>query len=105
MPGFDPNNLGGLMSGLQAQMQQMQARAAATEVEGQAGNGLVKVVANGAQEVLRISIAPQAMEDRELLEDLVAAAVNDAMRNAKEVVAGQLGAFAGAMGLPPGLLG
>lgn len=105
MPGFDPNNLGGLMSGLQQQMEQLQARAAATEVEGQAGNGLVKVVANGAQELVRVQIAPAAMDDRELLEDLVAAAANDALHKAKDVMAGQLGAMAGAMGLPPGMLG
>ena len=105
MPGFDPNNLGGLMSGFQQQVEQLQQQAAATEVEGQAGNGLVVVVANGAQEIVRVKIQDAALEDRELLEDLIVAASNDALRQGKEVMAQKLGALTGGLGLPPGLLG
>lgn len=105
MPGFDPSKLGGLMAGVQQQMERLQAEAAATEVQGQSGNGLVTVVANGAQELVRVTIQPAALEDRELLEDLIVAAANDALRQGKEVMAARLGALAGGMGLPPGLLG
>lgn len=105
MPGFDPNNLGGMMAGVQQQMQRMQQEAAATEVSASAGGGLVTVIATGAQEIVSVRIAPGAMEDRELLEDLIAAATNDALRQSKEAVAARLAQMASAMGLPPGLLG
>lgn len=108
MPDFDPSQLGGLgsmMAGFQQQMERMQAEAAATQVQGTAGGGLVTVVANGAQEVLRVQIQPAALEDRELLEDLVAAACNEAMRQAREVMASKLGALTAGLPLPPGLLG
>ncbi|MCB9777903.1 MAG: YbaB/EbfC family nucleoid-associated protein [Alphaproteobacteria bacterium] len=97
--------MGGLLGGLQAQMQQMQEEAARTEVTGTAGGGLVTVVANGAQEILRVSVQDGALDDKELLEDLLAAAANDALRKSKEVMAGKLGGMAAGMGLPPGLLG
>ncbi|MFZ5481369.1 MAG: YbaB/EbfC family nucleoid-associated protein [Myxococcota bacterium] len=101
----DPfGGMGGLLGGLQAQMKALQAEAEKTEVEGVAG-GLVTVRMNGAQEVLSVRIDPKAQADRELLEDLVRAATNDAVRRSKEAVAQKLAAFAQSMGLPPGLLG
>ncbi len=105
MPGFDPSNLGGLMAGMQQKMAALQAEAAATEVSASAGNGLVTVVASGSQEILAVRIQEAALADRELLEDLVAAATNEALRRSKEVVALRLQELAAAMGLPPGLLG
>ena len=105
MPGFDPNDLGGLMAGFQQQMQRLQEEAAATEVTGAAGGGMVQVVANGAQEVLRIAIQDNALEDRELLEDLLVAATNDALRQGKEVMANKVGSLTAGLPLPPGLLG
>lgn len=104
---FDLGALGGLgpmMAGLQQQMKRMQEEAEATEVEGQAGGGMVRVVATGAQTLVSVRIDPRLMDDREMLEDLLVAATNDAMRRSKEMVAQKLGALAGAMGLPPGLL-
>lgn len=105
MPGFDPSNLGGMMAGMQQKMQSLQQEAAATEVSASSGNGLVTVVATGAQEIVSVRIQPAAMEDRELLEDLVAAATNEALRRSKEAVATRLAEMASSMGLPPGLLG
>lgn len=100
----DPfGGMGGLLGGLQEQMKALQAEAEKSEVEGRAGNGLVVVRMNGAQEVLAVTIAEKATADRELLEDLVRAATNDAIRRSKEVVALKLGELASAMGLPPGL--
>jgi DNA-binding YbaB/EbfC family protein len=95
--------LGGLLSGVTEQMKQMQAQAALTEVEGQAGGGLVKVKANGALEILSVTIAESAYEEREFLEDLIQAATNDALRQAQEIMKGQAGAMAAGLGLPPGL--
>ncbi len=95
--------MSGLLGGFQKQMQELQAEAEREEVEATAG-GLVTVRINGAQEVLSVRIDPKAMDDRELLEDLLRAATNDAVRRSKEVVAKKLGTLAAAMGLPPGLL-
>lgn len=96
-------DMGGLLGGLQQQMQQLQADAEKEEVDGTAGNGLVVIRMNGAQEVLSVRIDPKAAADRELLEDLLRAAVNDAVRRSKEATARKLAGFAQAMGLPPGL--
>jgi len=105
MPDFGPSGLGGLMAGFQQQVERLQEEAAATEVTGSAGNGLVEVVANGAQELLRVRIQTDAMEDRELLEDLVVAAANEALRKGKEVMTSKMGALTAGLPLPPGLLG
>lgn len=106
MSDFDPTGgLGSMMAGLQQQMQKMQEEAAATQVDGSAGGGLVTVTCNGQQDVLRVQIAQGAMADRELLEDLVAAACNEALRRSKELMAAKVGAFGAGLGLPPGLLG
>ena len=78
--------LGGLMK--QAQMMQdnmkkAQEQLATIEVEGQSGGGMVKIVMTCRNDVKRVSIDPSVMDDREMLEDLVAAAVNDAVRKAE----------------------
>ncbi len=97
------SDMSGMLGGLQAQMKRMQEDAARAEVEGAAGNGLVRVKMNGAQEVLSVRIDPKAAGDLEMLEDLVQAAVNDACRRSKEAAAAQVAAFARQMGLPPGM--
>jgi DNA-binding YbaB/EbfC family protein len=101
----DPfGGMGGMLGGLQQQMKAIQAQAERTEVEGIAANGLVRVKMNGAQEVLSVHIDPKAQADKELLEDLVRAAMNDGVRRSKAAAAEHLQAFARSMGLPPGLL-
>jgi DNA-binding YbaB/EbfC family protein len=102
----DPfGGLGGMLGGLQQQMANLQAEAEREEVDGVAGGGLVTVRMNGAQEVLAVRIDPKVMDDREMLEDLLRAATNDAVRRSKDVVGQKLAGMAQAMGLPPGLLG
>lgn len=101
---FDLNNLGGLMAGFQQSIAQMKQEAEAARVEGQAGGGLVTVIVNGAQDVISVRIADDAMDDREMLEDLVVAATNDANRKARELMAGKMSALTGGLPLPPGLL-
>jgi len=101
--GFDLNNLQSMLGNVTQKMQQMQAEAAEITVEGQAGAGMVTAKANGRQELLEIRISAEAMADRELLEDLVTAAVNDALTRAKEAMGDKVSDLAGGLPLPPGL--
>jgi len=74
------------------------------EVEGSAGGGMVRVVVNGRQEVISVVIEPAALEDREMLEDLVTAAVNDAMRKSKALMEEELSKVTSQLGINlPGL--
>jgi len=89
---------------MQENMRRMQEQLATQEVEGQAGAGLVKVTMTCRHDVKRVSIDPSVVgDDRELLEDLVAAAVNDAVRKVEATVQEKMGAMSAGMGLPPGL--
>jgi len=104
MPG-----LGDLMKQAQkmkAEMDRIQAEVAAKIVEGSAGGGMVTVTANGKGEVLSVKIDPEVLrsEDREMLQDLVTAAANDALRKARELLAQEVSRLTGGLGLPPGLL-
>ena len=77
---------------LQAQMEQLQAEAAKKTVEATAGGGMVTVVANGKQEIVSIKIDREVInpEDAQMLEDLVLAASNEALRKSKEMVQGEM---------------
>lgn len=82
--------------------QKMQEELAATEVEGQAGAGLVKVTMTGKHDVKRVSIDPSLLaDDRDMLEDLVAAAFNDAVRRVESTQQQKMAGLTGGM-LPPG---
>ena len=88
---------------MQDNMKKAQEQLAQQEVEGQAGAGMVKVVMTCAQEVRRISIDASVMDDKEMLEDLVAAAVNDAVRRGKERSEEKMAGFTAGLNLPPGM--
>ncbi len=100
-------NIGQLMKQaqmMQENMRRMQEELATVEVEGQAGAGMVKVVMTCKHDVKRVEIDPSLVgDDREMLEDLVAAAFNDAARRVEAAVAEKMGGFTAGMGLPPGL--
>ena len=100
-------NIGQLMKQaqmMQVNMRRMQEQLASMEVEGQSGSGTVKVVMTCKHEVRRVTIDPSlAADDREMLEDLVAAAFNDAARRVDTMVAEKMGGMTAGMGLPPGL--
>ncbi|HEY7753704.1 MAG TPA: YbaB/EbfC family nucleoid-associated protein [Steroidobacteraceae bacterium] len=100
-------NIGQLMrqaQQLQDKMQKAQEQIGALEVTGEAGGGMVKVVMNGRHEVRRVDIDPSvATSDREMLEDLVAAACNDATRRVAEAVQQHMAGAMGGMQLPPGM--
>ena len=89
---------------LQADMQKAQEEMANLEVEGQAGGGMVKVVMTGRHELRRVEIDPTLMgDDKEMLEDLVAAAVNDAVQRLETQVKDRMSGLTAGMGLPGGM--
>ncbi len=88
---------------MQQKMQQLQAEAAKVEVTGESGAGMVTVVMNGRHDVRKVSIDPSVLsEDKEFLEDLLAAAVNDAVRKVEESQREQMEKLTGGMQMPPG---
>ncbi len=88
---------------MQENMQRAQEELARTEVEGQAGAGLVKVVMTCRHDVKKVAIDPSvAGEDRDMLEDLVAAAFNDAVRRVEAATQQKMGGLAAGLPLPPG---
>jgi DNA-binding YbaB/EbfC family protein len=97
-------NIGDLMKQaqqLQEQMQQAQEKLANQEVTGESGAGLVKVVMTGRHDVKRVTIDPSLLkEDKEILEDLLAAAVNDAVRRVEENNRGMLSGLTQGMNIP-----
>lgn len=97
--------LGGLMKQAQAMQENMkkaQDQLAQLEVEGQAGAGMVKVTMTCAHEVRRVTIDPSVLDDKEMLEDLLAAAVNDAVRRGEELSKEKMAGFTAGLNLPPG---
>jgi DNA-binding YbaB/EbfC family protein len=91
-----------LLKQVQEQLAKLQAELAELVVEGSAGGGAVRVEVNGLRHVQRVRLDPAvvASGDTELLEDLIAAAVNDALRRVEEAVNAKVGALAGGLGLP-----
>lgn len=88
---------------LQANMKKAQEEIAAMEVTGESGGGMVKVTMNGKHEVKRVQIEPQVVsEDREMLEDLIAAAINDAVNKVDQQTQARMSSVMSGMQLPPG---
>jgi nucleoid-associated protein EbfC len=88
---------------MQENMRRMQEQLGTLEVEGQSGSGMVKVVMTCKHETRRVSIDPSLTSDREMLEDLLVAAFNDAARKVEATVQEKMGALTAGMGLPAGL--
>ena len=89
---------------MQDNMKKLQGELAVTEVEGQSGSGKVKIIMTGRHEVRRVTIDPRMLaNDREMLEDLVAAAVNDAARRVEAMTQEKMAGVTAGMPLPPGL--
>ena len=83
-----------------AQLQKIQEELETLIVEGSAGGGVIKVMMSGKQVIDSVTIDPEAVEDVELLQDLVAAAVNDALAKAQELAAQKMGPLTGGMKIP-----
>jgi nucleoid-associated protein EbfC len=88
---------------MQEQMKKMQEQLATTEVEGQSGAGMVKVVMTCRHDVKRVTIDESLLkDDKEMLEDLIAAAVNDAVRRVESTVQEKMAGVTSGLPLPPG---
>ncbi len=88
---------------MQANLQKLQEQLASMEVTGEAGGGMVKVTMTGRHDVRSVRISEEAMADREILEDLVAAAVNDAVRRIENESQGRMSGLTAGLNLPPGM--
>ena len=99
--------LGGMMKQaqqLQQNMQKAQAELAGVEVQGQAGSGMVTVTMTCAHEVRRVSLDDSLLaDDKEILEDLIVLALNDAMKKIETTTQQRMSGFTAGMGLPPGV--
>jgi DNA-binding YbaB/EbfC family protein len=103
---FGKAGMGQLMKQAQAMQEkakQIQDEIAAMTVEGEAGGGLVKVTLTGKHEAIRVVIDPSLMDDREMIEDLVVAAINSANRKVEQVSADKMGSLTAGLNLPPGM--
>ena len=92
---------------IQEQVGSIQERLGSISTTGSAGGGMVEIDITGKLEVLAVRIKKEAVDpnDITMLEDLVAAAIGQAMENIREKITGEIGTLAGGMGLPPGLFG
>jgi nucleoid-associated protein EbfC len=98
------NNLMKQAQAMQANMQKAQAEIANIEVLGESGGGMVKVTMTGKHEVKRVQIEPSVVsEDREMLEDLIAAATNDAVHKVEARVQEKMSSLTAGLQLPPGM--
>tara|TARA_B100000963_G_scaffold81849_1_gene69700 strand:+ start:285 stop:608 length:324 start_codon:yes stop_codon:yes gene_type:complete len=102
------NNMSQIMKqakAMQEKMAEMQKKIEETEIEGSSGGGAVKIVMNGKHEVKNLFIDPSIVnsDEKEVLEDLIIAALNDVNKKIAENTNDQIGSISGGMGLPPGL--
>ncbi len=89
---------------MQAKMQRLQSEIAQLQITGEAGAGMVRVTMNGKHEVSRVEIEPSVLkEEKELLEDLLAAAVNDAVQRVQRAVQEKTAGITAGLQLPPGM--
>ncbi|HEY4868258.1 MAG: YbaB/EbfC family nucleoid-associated protein [Candidatus Dormibacteraeota bacterium] len=89
---------------MQSRMAKVQAELENEELEATAGGGAVKAVANGQQRILSITVDPEVAGDLEMLQDLVVAAVNEALERSRELAANRMQEVTAGLGLPPGLV-
>jgi len=97
--------IGGLMKQaqkMQEDMQKAQAEIADMQVNGESGGGMVKVVMTGRHDLKKVSIDDAVMDDKEMLEDLIAAAVNDATRKVEQQSQDKMSGMTAGLNLPPG---
>ncbi len=95
------------LQGLQSKMGEIQAKLKTVRATGSAGGGMVTVEVNGQMQVEKVTIAPEAVDPRDvqMLQDLILAAVTDALDRLKEKIREEVSQATGMLGLPPGFLG
>src|SRR5438309_2696042 len=98
-----PGNMQNMMKQAQQMQQKLQEQIAAIRVEASAGGGMVTVKMDGHKNVLAVKIDPEIAGDVEMLQDMVMAAFNEAVKKVEEESQGKMGNLLGGMGLPPGL--
>jgi DNA-binding YbaB/EbfC family protein len=100
----DPLKMMRQVQQMQDRMNKVQSELETETVEATAGGGAIRVVATGTQKLVSVTIDPAAASELEMLQDMVVAAVNDAMEQSKQLAASKMQAVAAGLGLPPGLL-
>jgi len=100
----DPMKMLRQVQQMQDRMNKVQSELESETVEATAGGGAVRVVATGTQKLVSVTIDPAAASEVEMLQDMVVAAVNDAMEKSKQLAASKMQAVASGLGLPPGLV-
>jgi len=100
----DPMKMLKQVQQMQDRMSKVQTELETETVEASAGGGAVRVVATGTQKVVSVTIDPSAASEPEMLQDMVVAAVNEAIEKSKQLAASKMQAVASGLGLPPGLL-
>ena len=103
---FGKNGFAGLMKQaqqMQDNMKKAQEELAQIEVEGQSGAGMVKITMSCNHDVKRVTIDDGVMDDKEMLEDLIAAAINDANRRIETTTQDKMSGFTSGLNLPPGM--
>jgi nucleoid-associated protein EbfC len=100
----DPMKMLRQVQQMQDRMTRVQTELETETVEATAGGGAVRVVATGTQKLVSVTIDSDAASDTEMLQDLVVAAVNEAMEKSKALAAQKMQAVASGLGLPPGLV-
>lgn len=100
----DPMKMLRQVQQMQDRMTRVQSELETETVEATAGGGAVRVVATGTQKLVSVAIDSEAASDTEMLQDLVVAAVNEAMEKSKALAAHKMEAVASGLGLPPGLV-
>jgi nucleoid-associated protein EbfC len=98
-----PGNMQAMMQQAQKMQEKLQAEIAQIRVDGTAGGGMVSIKMDGHKNVLGVTIDPEVAGDVEMLQDLVLAACNEAVKKVDEESQKKMGGMLGGMGLPPGL--
>ena len=99
-----PGNMQKMMQQAQQMQQQLQEEVAQIRVEASTGGGMVTVKMDGHKKVLSIVIDEEALEDRDMLQDMVRGAVNEAAKRVDDEAQSKMGGMLGGMGLPPGMM-
>ncbi len=98
-----PGNMQNMMKQAQQMQERLQAEIAKIRVEASAGGGMVTVKMDGEKNCLGVTIDPEAASDVEMLQDMVAAAFNEAIKKVEAESKGKMGGMLGGLGLPPGM--
>ncbi len=97
---MDIGNLMKQAKEIQEKMQRLQEELAEEKVDFSSGGGVIKATVNGKHELIQLSISEEVLDDKEMLEDLIVAAINGAMRKADELIKDKMGEMTGGLDLP-----